>query len=54
VLQITPQMRILVCLEPVDFRNYAVRAFMRSHGYALELIGSLWPSNRPPMMRDSA
>ena len=30
MIQLTPQMRILVAVEPVDFRNYAVTAVMRS------------------------
>jgi hypothetical protein len=30
MLQITPQMKILVAVEPADFRNYAVSEVMRS------------------------
>ena len=30
MIQITPQMRILVALEPADFRHYAVTVIMRS------------------------
>jgi hypothetical protein len=34
MIQLTPQMRILVAVEPVDFRNYAVTAVMRSRAAA--------------------
>ena len=30
MIQVTPQMRILVAVEPVDFRNYAERTVMQS------------------------
>ena len=30
MIQLTPQMRILVAIEPADFRNYAVTEVMRS------------------------
>ena len=30
MLQITPQMKILVAVEPADFRNYAVLEIMPS------------------------
>ena len=30
MIQITPQMRIRVAVEPADFRNYAELAVMRS------------------------
>ena len=30
MIQITPQMRILVAIKPADFRSYAVREVMRS------------------------
>ena len=31
MIQITPQMRVLVAVEPVDFRNYAEFGIMRSN-----------------------
>jgi hypothetical protein len=34
VIQITPQMRILVAIEPVDGRKYAPSIVMRSCGVA--------------------
>ena len=30
MIQTSPTMRILVAIEPVDFRNYAVTVIMRS------------------------
>ncbi len=32
MIQLTPQMRILLAVEPTDFRRYAERAVMRSWG----------------------
>ena len=31
MIQITPQMRILLAVEPVDFRNYVESIVMSSH-----------------------
>ncbi len=31
MIAITPQMRVLVCIEPADFRNYAEPPVMQSN-----------------------
>ena len=43
-----------VAVEPADFRNYAVQAFMRSPSHPLELVSSFRLFEVPPVMRDSA
>ena len=40
MLQITPQMKLLVAVDPADFRNYAVQTLIRSPGRPRKLIGS--------------
>jgi len=41
MIQITPQMRILVAVESVDFRKYAPSIDMRSRALATREIGLL-------------
>jgi len=55
MIQLTPHMRILVAVEPVDFRNYAVTVFMPSRvvfATVQACVGS--PGNDWMMAMDSA
>jgi hypothetical protein len=54
MIQITAQMRVLVAIEPVDGRNYALSLDMRSFSIAHAEFKSRFGGNHRPGMSSSA